>query len=250
MEKTDKTVDENAQQKTGAATPEAPEHTAMHGARGLEGEAHLEALPEITEFEEGFSWNTVIGAFFVGIVMMPAAIYLGLVTGSGVIGSTAEWVTIILFTYIAQRSYTRLRKQEIYILFYVAAALASMGGHQLAGGPFATLIWNHYLVQSPAARAFGIADKIPTWVVPRLGSPGLVERSSCTRLAGANHPAAYRAGAAPRYEHRSGLMMFRITSDIERLPFPLAPSPLLELPPWARPRRRSPGAGTSSRSAR
>jgi len=224
LEKTDKTVDENAQQKTGAATPEPSEHTAMHGARGLEGEAHLEALPEITEFQEGFSWNTLIGAFFVGIIMMPAAIYLGLVTGSSGITSTAEWVTIILFTYVAQRSYTRLRKQEIYILFYVAAALSSMGAHQLAGGPFATLIWNQYLVQSPAARAFGIADKIPTWVVPRLGSPALVERSFL-------HPdwlAPIILLLIGQVLHRGmsiglGYAMFRITSDIERLPFPLAP---------------------------
>ncbi|MDH7569108.1 MAG: peptide transporter [Armatimonadota bacterium] len=203
---------------------EEPERTAGQDSAGLEREAHLEALPEVTQFEEGFSWNTVVGALFVGLVMMPAAIYLGLVTGSGVIGSTAEWVTIILFTYVAQRSYTKLRRQEIYILFYVASAMAAMGGHQLAGGPFASLIWNQYLVQSPAARAFGIADKIPTWVVPRLGSEALVTRSFF-------HPdwlmpiVLILIGAVL---HRAmgigmGYTLFRLTSDIERLPFPMAP---------------------------
>ena len=203
----------------------AEKERALATAAGTgDGQQELDALPEITTFEEGFSWNTLIGALFVGIIMMPAAIYLGLVTGSGAMGSSAEWVTIILFTYIAQRSYTRLRKQEIYVLYYVAAALASMGGHQLAGGPFAALIWNQYLVQSPAAQAFGISDKIPTWVVPKLGSTALVERSFFHHdwlapialiLVGAILGRMMWLGM--------GYTMFRVTSDIERLPFPLAP---------------------------
>lgn len=224
MDKPDKSVEESKEERTPQPSTEVVERTAGESAVGLEKEAHLDALPQITQFEEGFSWNTVIGALFVSIVMMPAAIYLGLVTGSGVIGSTAEWVTIILFTYVAQRSYTRLRKQEIYILYYTAAALAQTGAHYLAGGPFATLIWNQYLVQSPAARAFGIADKIPTWVVPKPGSEALVTRNFL-------HPdwampiALLLLGTVL---HRAmnlgmGYAMFRITADMERLPFPLAP---------------------------
>ncbi|NLC55292.1 MAG: peptide transporter [Armatimonadetes bacterium] len=221
MEKTDKSQEEFEQEATVASAP-GQERTAKGSAVGLEAEAHLDALPEVTKFEEGFSWNTLIGALFVGVLMMPAAIYLGLVTGSSAIGSSAEWVTIILFTYVAQRSYTRLRKQEIYILFYVAGALAS--GGQLAGGPFAGLIWNQYFVQSTAAQAFGIADKIPSWVVPAPGSPALVQRTFMhpdwlvpigLLLLGAILGRAMGIGM--------GYTMFRLTADIERLPFPLAP---------------------------
>ena len=32
-------------------------------------------------FEEGFTYRTVIGAFFVGFIMMPGAIYMGLIAG-------------------------------------------------------------------------------------------------------------------------------------------------------------------------
>lgn len=213
MEKSDETLD----QIDGGA-----EITAGAGAVGLEAEAHLDALPQITKFEDGFSWNTFIGALFVGIVMMPAAIYLGLVTGTSAIGSSAEWVTIILFTYVAQRSYTKLRKQEIYILYYVAAALASGGA--LAGGPFAGLIWNQYLVQSPAAKAFGIADKIPRWVVPPATSDAIVNRSFL------HHdwllPIALLLLGQVLYRAMNlgmGYAMFRMTSDVERLPFPIAP---------------------------
>ncbi len=44
--------------------------------------AEYRALMETpTEFEDGFGWHTVIGAFFIGLIMMPGSIYLGLVAG-------------------------------------------------------------------------------------------------------------------------------------------------------------------------
>jgi len=88
-------------------------------------------------YEDGFDVKTILGGIFVGFVMMPGAIYLGLVAGRS-LGPAAEWTTIILFTEIARRSFVTLKKQEVYVLFYVAAALASSsGGLQLAGGAFA-----------------------------------------------------------------------------------------------------------------
>jgi hypothetical protein len=65
-------------------------------------------------------------------------------------------VTIILFAEIAKRSYTELKQQEIFLLYYMAgAALAS---------PFQGLLWNQYLVQSDAARHAG-----PDRIHPHLG---------------------------------------------------------------------------------
>ena len=48
-------------------------------------------------FEEGFDIKAVIGALFVGFVMMPGAIYLGLVAGRS-LGPAAEWTTVIIRT--------------------------------------------------------------------------------------------------------------------------------------------------------
>ncbi|RKY61150.1 MAG: hypothetical protein DRP95_03250, partial [Candidatus Latescibacterota bacterium] len=50
-------------------------------------------VPEGTPFEDGFNIKTVWGALFVGFVMMPGAIYLGLVMGA-TLGGAAQWVTI------------------------------------------------------------------------------------------------------------------------------------------------------------
>ncbi|HTE20618.1 MAG TPA: hypothetical protein VK689_19800, partial [Armatimonadota bacterium] len=128
-----------------------------------EGEAEdLEALREQSEvasgtdtqhvvFEEGFTGRTMVGALFVAFIMLPGAIYLGLVSGQS-LGSASEWVTIVLFAEVARRSFIPLKRQEIYVLFYIAAALSGLNASLgVAGGPFGGLIWNGYLHVAPQA---------------------------------------------------------------------------------------------------
>jgi len=166
-------------------------------------------------FEEGFDWKTVVGAVFIGFLMMPGSMYLQLVIGSG-IGPAARWVTIILFAEVAKRSYTQLKQQEIFLLYYMAgAAMAS---------PFQGLLWNQYLVQSDAAKMLGLTEFIPTWVAPQPGSASLLDRSFFNRdwLV----PILLLVGSQiiQRIDHFGlGYALFRITSDVEKLPFPMAP---------------------------
>jgi hypothetical protein len=166
-------------------------------------------------FEEGFDWKAVVGAVFIGFLMMPGSMYLQLVIGTG-IGPAARWVTIILFAEIAKRSYTELKQQEIFILYFMAgAALAS---------PFQGLLWNQYLVQSDAARMLGLTEFIPDWVAPQPQSGSLVERTFFHRdwLI----PVLLLVGTQliQRIDHFGlGYALFRITSDVEKLPFPMAP---------------------------
>lgn len=168
-----------------------------------------------SHFEEGFDWKTVVGAVFIGFLMMPGSMYLQLVIGTG-IGPAARWVTIILFAEIARRSYTELKQQEIFLLYYMAgAALAS---------PFQGLLWNQYLVQSDAARMLGLTEYIPAWVAPGPESTSLVERSFFHRdwLV----PILLLVGAQiiQRIDQFGlGYALYRITSDVEKLPFPMAP---------------------------
>ena len=166
-------------------------------------------------FEEGFDWKSIVGAIFIGFLMMPGSMYLQLVIGTG-IGPAARWVTIILFAEIAKRSYTELKQQEIFVLYFMAgAALAS---------PFQGLLWSQYLVQSDAARMLGLTEYIPAWVAPQPGSLSLVERSFFHRdwLV----PILLLVGTqfVQRVDHFGlGYALFRITSDVEKLPFPMAP---------------------------
>jgi hypothetical protein len=166
-------------------------------------------------FEEGFDWKTVIGAIFIGFLMMPGSMYLQLVIGTG-IGPAARWVTIILFAEIARRSYTDLKQQEIFILYYMAgAALAS---------PFQGLLWSQYLVQSDAAKMLGLAEYIPEWVAPAGDSMSLVERTFFHRDWMIPILLLVGSQVIQRIDHFGlGYALYRITSDVEKLPFPMAP---------------------------
>ena len=177
-----------------------------------------------TSYREGFTARTVAGAFFVGFIMMPGAIYMGLIAGAS-FGAAAEWVTIILFSELARRSFSSLTRQEIYLIYYIAGGLAGViGGTMLAGGPFGQLVWNQYLAQSQAAAGFGIAEHIPEWVVPPVGSDALAGRSFLHRAWIPPVIVLVASQVLSRVEWFTlGYILFRITSDMERLPFPLAP---------------------------
>ena len=180
-------------------------------------------LDQPETFEEGVDIKAVIGALFVGFVMMPGAIYLGLMAGQE-LGPAAEWTTIILFTEVARRSFVTLKRQEIYILFSIAGSLTSMqGGVALAGGAFAGKIFDQYFVRSPAARGMGIAGDVPTWVVPPAHSEALAQRTFF-------HPdwwipsVLLFLGTILGRMNTFGLgyVLYRVTSDYQRLPFPWA----------------------------
>ena len=185
--------------------------------------AHGGRAPAPQEFQEGFTVKTVIGAIFIALFLLPGGMYLGLVAGQGV-GDAAEWVTIVLFAEVARRSFNPLRKQEIYILFYIATAMTAVINVErgLGGGPFANLIWNAYFISSPHAAP--LLEGVPRWGVPDPMSAAIQQRElwhadwwkpillllitdMCGRMAWMG----------------MGYALFRITSDVERLPFPYAP---------------------------
>lgn len=168
-------------------------------------------------YQEGFTARTVLGVLFIAVVMVPGSLYLNLVAGTS-LGGAAEWVTIILFVELARRSFTTLKRQEIYILYYVAAALIVS-----ESGSFGPL-WSQYLVQSSAAQSLGIAGDIPLWVAPPATSEAIQTRNLLHRdwlpallLLAVGMVMARISWISLSYA------LFRITADVERLPFPLAP---------------------------
>ncbi len=170
------------------------------------------------EFENGFTTKAILGVLFVSFVMVPGNMYLSLMIG-GSLGAAAEWVTIILFAEVIKRSFTTLKRQETYLLYYVAAALIAA-----ESGTFDGLMYNQYLVQSPAAKQFGITRLIPPWVAPPPDSPAIIARTFL-----------HSDWIMPIVILVAGVLiariswftvaytLFRINSDYERLPFPYAP---------------------------
>ena len=171
----------------------------------------------VRTFESGLTVKVVLGALFIGLLMMPGSIYLTLVSGqSG--AAAAPWVAVILFTELARRSFTTVRRQELYILLGLAGAAVGAGGH------YSSMIWNQYFIQSPQALQFEIADKVPFWAIPPPDSEAIATRSLLHKdwmwpiilmLSGQVLGRLRRIGGT--------YFCFRLTADLERLPFPLAP---------------------------
>jgi len=183
-------------------------------------------MPEDAPWEPGFGWTTVWGALFVGFIMLPGAIYLGLVTGQS-LGGAAQWVSIILFIEIARRSFGRMKAQEIIILYWVAGGLLTLGGKlgsaaNIFGGPFGGFIWDQYLINSQ--QAVGLAEHIPNWAMPPLGSAAYAERTFLNLDYVKPIVVLATAMVLSRINSLSlGYVLFRVTNDIEKLPYPMAP---------------------------
>lgn len=167
-------------------------------------------------FEEGFSWKALLGALFISLLMVPGAIYMGLLAGAGM-GSAAQWVTVILFIEIARRAQQTLKRAEIFILFTMAG--------MAMGAPFSGLLWNQFYVRSKAASEFGIAPLLPHWFAP---SPELSETYATHNFLHADWMPVIGLvifgtifGTLANWVLGYGL--FRVVSDIEKLPFPMAP---------------------------
>ena len=181
-------------------------------------EEYRDLLEVPKEFEEGFNSKTILGALFVSVIMVPGNIYLELMVGHSV-GAAAQWVTIILFLELAKRSFTVLKKQELYLLYYVTSALVAR-----ETGMFEGLLWQQYYVQSPAAKQFGISHLIPRWWAPPPDSPALIDRTFLHQDWLLPISLLVLGMIMGRIQwFTASYVLFRITSDYERLPFPFAP---------------------------
>ena len=180
-------------------------------------EEYRNLLETPTEFRDGFSWVTVAGALFCGLLMFPGAIYLGLLSGAGM-NSAATWVTVIVFSEITRRALRSMSKQEMVILLMVASSMIA------GGGPFGDLIYRQFLLSSDAVKDAGLYGQFPSWWAPSPDSPALIGR---TFLHSAwSVPILFLVfmtiiGFIQTYT--LGYALFRLTSDVEKLPFPMAP---------------------------
>jgi len=180
----------------------------------------LEEFRSLTEvpstFEEGFTWSSLLGAVFIALIMVPGAIYMGLLAGTRQIGQAATWVTVILFVEVAKRAHRYLNRSEIFVLFFMAGSIVAM--------PFQGLLWNQFFARSDPAAAFGIAKDLPAWFAPPPESTSYAQR---TFFHWDWLPVIGLIIFGTFFSKLSNMVLgyglFRLTSDVERLPFPMAP---------------------------
>ncbi len=164
-------------------------------------------------FEDGVGWRSIIAALFVGLLMTPAQLYMQLVAGIEM-GPAAQWVTVILYVEVARRAFTQLKRPEIFVLFYMCGAVIH------ADGGF---LWRQFVVQSEELRKLGVTEFIPQWYAPK-DPDVLAQRNFFMAAWMVPIGLVVLMRFLTRLDHFGlGYIMFRLTSDVEELPFPMAP---------------------------
>jgi hypothetical protein len=180
----------------------------------------LEEFRQVMEvpstFEDGFNWTSLLGAVFVALLMVPGAIYMGLLAGVDSIGSASQWVTVILFIEVAKRAQKTLKRAEIFVLFFMAGSAMGL--------PFNGLLWNQFFIRSDAAIATGIASDLPKWFAPAITSGSYDLRTffhfDWLPVIGMVIFGTFFGQLSSTI---LGYGLFRVASDVEKLPFPMAP---------------------------
>jgi len=171
--------------------------------------------PDVDGFEDGFNWKAVVGALFLGFIVNPATDYLSLVIGNDArIGGAMKWVMVLFFAEVAKRSFTKLKTQELYVLHYmVGAALAD---------PFKGYLFKQFMAQSEYVQGLGL--ELPTWAFP---SAEALQMGGRTLMTGAWLPVialtVFGMLVSRIDNYGLGYVLYRLASDVEKLPFPFAP---------------------------
>lgn len=186
-------------------------------------EQYRNLLETPSEFKNGFGWTTFAGIVFCGLIMMPGSIYMGLMFGSTGANPAAAWVTLILFMEIARRALQPMKKEQLVVLLHAARVIMA-GSILFPGGPMGQLVFRAYLATSEAARDAGMTGVFPRWWCPPIDSPAITERLLIHKdwLAPIGL-ILFMAVIGLTTRYTMGYFFFRLTSDVENLPFPLAP---------------------------
>ena len=171
--------------------------------------------PDVNGFEDGFNWKAVAGALFLGFIVNPATDYLSLVIGNDAnIGGSMKWVLVIFFAEIAKRSFTKLKTQELYVLHYmVGAALAD---------PFKGYLFKQFMATSEYVQGLGL--NLPIWAFPPAESIEMAGRTLMTTAWLPVIAITMFGMIVSRIDNYGlGYVLYRMASDVEKLPFPFAP---------------------------
>ena len=156
--------------------------------------------------------------------MVPGSIYMTLLAGAS-IGPAAQWVTLILFIEVARRANQHLGKAQVFTLFYISGAIM-VTASQLEGGFHGGLgaLWSQFYVQLRRRGGPGHRRADPQLGRPqRPGGAGRAQSLFMKEWLPAIGLIAFTMIIGRIDNMILGYGLFRITSDIEKLPFPMAP---------------------------
>ena len=157
----------------------------------------------------------MIGGVFVGMIMTPASMYMQLVVGAGHrLGGAVGHDHPLHRSRAPMRSRSSRGRRFTSSITWPARAWSR--GERAALEPV-------HRAERMRSGSSDLADKIPTWVAPSV--------AGCARHAQLFHPAWVTPIGLmalgmflQRVDHFGlGYVMYRLTSDVEKLPFPMAP---------------------------
>ena len=173
---------------------------------------------EPTQFQEGFGLKAILGGLFVAFLVVPGAMFMSLMLGAE-LGAAAVWVTLIVMLEIAKRCRTTLTRQEMFVIHSVTGGMLAAGVGQVFG-----FIWMQYFVRSDAAVQFEVVNRLPFWTAPPPDSEAYITKNLLHRDWWPMLALMALGIVWSRLSFFSlGYALFRMTSDVEKLPFPLAP---------------------------
>jgi len=164
---------------------------------------------------------TILGLVFFAVLMMPGALYLGLMSGYG-FDTAASWASVVIFLELFRRSFQGLSRGQIVLLLY-AAHIVLVTYWLSPGGPVGELVFRAFLISSDFMAELGIAQKIPGWFAPGAESAAVQTRT----LLHADWVLPLAVVAIVMLvsfveKYTLGYFFYRVISDLEKLPFPLA----------------------------
>jgi len=175
---------------------------------------------KVTELESGLTWRAFLANVLAIVFFIPTSFYLFLVTGQG-LGAVSVYSITLLFTELTRLSYTRLKKPEVFMVYYGAL----WGGASVIYLP---LLYNSYFVRSPFAWAADIegtplALLVPSWLAPPPTSSAFILRSVI-------HPDFYVPIAVILVQQTLvlianlslGMLIARLSIQVEKYEFPFA----------------------------
>ncbi|MEM3424879.1 MAG: hypothetical protein QXI42_03555 [Thermoproteota archaeon] len=184
------------------------------------------------KLEKGFTWRSFLALLFAVGVLGPITIFLTLSSsgfaGAGFLGGgAATFITLLLFTEVSALVGSKLKKQEVFIIFMLSATAIAV-----YPSIFVNMAYRAYVRQSPLGRVFSdpvtglpIGEMLPSWFAPPSGSSAYFVR-------GLLHP----DWAIPIMlyllflifstisEVGLGLLTAQLYVVVEELPFPIAPA--------------------------
>ncbi len=118
-------------------------------------------------YKEGLTLKALMAMIFSSVIMMPALLWVYLATGVGIGPIAAAYATMLIFGELGKLLMSPLNEHELATIRWGASMAASYTGG---------FLFSIYMRKSPITHQYGIADKIPVWVVPPETSEALINR--------------------------------------------------------------------------